>query len=72
LKSVRIPAKICLDWRKNPSPLDALPIIKQGLGNGNGKYWLYQTFFRNLNFTLYMHRKFIGFRCVFLLPENSP
>ena len=32
LKSVRIPAKICLDWRKNSSPLGALPIIKQGLG----------------------------------------
>lgn len=31
LKSVRIPTKICLDWRKNTSPLGALPIIKQGL-----------------------------------------
>jgi len=37
LKPDRIPTKICLGWRENLSPLGALPIIKQGLGENQQK-----------------------------------
>jgi len=40
LKSVRIPAEICLDLQKNPSPLGALPMIKQGLEKAAPRFFM--------------------------------